>query len=202
MRAVNLLPRDDARRERRRQVNPPALVAVAGVVVLSTMLAAGFLLSSAKVADNRQTLGQLEQELDALPPPPVQSGADATLVEEKKRRVAALGSALSQRIAWDRVLRELSLVLPGDVWLSTLNAKSPVTVAAPPGQAAGAAPSGFTITGYTYSQDAVARLLTRLAVVPHLTNVQLQNSSRTDFAGRSIVQFTILADLRPPGASS
>ena len=62
--------------------------------------------------------------------------------------------------------------------------------------------AGFTISGYTYSQDGVARLLSRLNVLPDLHNVQLQTSSLTKVGTQDIVQFTILADVAPPGAAS
>ena len=61
--------------------------------------------------------------------------------------------------------------------------------------------SGFTINGRTYSQDGVARLLARLALVPHLTNVTLQHSSAaTSETGRKVVEFTINATVKGVGA--
>ena len=54
----------------------------------------------------------------------------------------------------------------------------------------------LTISGYTYSQDSVARLLERLSVVPDLTNVQLQTSAWTKLAGRNVYAFTIISDIR------
>ena len=91
-----------------------------------------------------------------------------------------LGTALGNRIAWDRVLREVSLVLPEDVWLETMSTNGPDPAAAatppPPGQAL--SPGGaFSITGYTYSHDGVARLLARLSVIPHLEDVKLGSST-------------------------
>ena len=87
--------------------------------------------------------------------------------------MSALSTALTSRIAWDRVFREFSLVLPDDVWLTTLTAKSPISPLTNVRRRTGAAPSQFTIQGRTYSHDGVARLLSRLQVVPDLTNVQL-----------------------------
>ena len=99
----------------------------------------------------------------------VNNTAADTLNAESAARVTAVSGALQRRVSWDRVLRELSMVLPSDVWLTTLTAKAPqsaiLTVpAAPP--APGATPTGLVIGGYTYSQDAVARLLSRLAGRP------------------------------------
>jgi len=106
-------------------------------------------------------------------------------------------------------MRELSLVLPEDVWLSKLSAKSPISPSAPstPGTplvapTAGVPPTEMTIDGYTYSHDAVARLLSRLAVIPDLQNVALQSSSLAGVGKQTIVHFSIAADVRSPGASS
>ena len=117
----------------------------------------------------------------------------------------ALNTALSRRVAWDRVFRELSLILPDDVWLTNVSAKAPVasSAAAPPAAAApgsSVAATGFTLDGYTYSHAGVARLLQRLSVIPDLVNVQLQQSTLTKSGNAMIVHFVIAADVRTPGA--
>ncbi len=204
MRAINLLPRDDARRGAQR---PQWIVLVP--VVLAVLLAAGlsatFLQASGKVKDKQAELASLQEALQAIPTPDAAKVKSQTaLAADKQARATALSSALSRRVAWDRVFRELSLVLPDDVWLATLSAKAPVlsSVATPPAPAvpgSSVAATGFTLDGYTYSHAAVARLLSRLAVVPDLVNVQLQTSARTKLGTASAVHFTIAADVRRPG---
>jgi hypothetical protein len=61
---------------------------------------------------------------------------------------------------------------------------------------------GFNIEGYTYSHDAVARLLSRLSVVPDLEQVQLVTSERAKLGNRTVIHFRIGANVRAPGASS
>jgi Tfp pilus assembly protein PilN len=194
VRAVNLLPRDD-RRVRSRQTNPVAVGGVAAFVAMTAILAALFLVTSAGVADKQDRLDAAQSELAATPVPPPAPASASALEQEKGQRITALSAALSKRMAWDRVLRELSLVLPEDVWLSSLSAKAPA-------QVAGAPAAGFTITGQTYSHDGVARLLARLAVVPHLSNIQLQHSSQAaSEGGRKVVEFSIQAVVKAPGAA-
>jgi Tfp pilus assembly protein PilN len=193
MRAVNLLPRDDAR-SKSRQTNPVVLGGVIAGVAATAILAAAFLTVSAGLADKQERLDAAQSELDATPVPPPADTSAATLQQEKGQRVVALSTVLGRRVAWDRILRELSLVLPEDVWLSSLSAKAPSEAAD--------APAGFTVTGKTYSHDGVARLLARLAVVPHLSAVQLQHSSMTPSeAGRPIVEFSIQALIKAPGSA-
>ena len=93
----------------------------------------------------------------------------------------------------------MSLLQPEDVWLTNLAATAPTTGAPASGTAAPA--SGFTLTGSTYSQNGVARFLSRLSVIPDLANVRLQSSQSAVVGKRELVQFTILADLRAAGGA-
>jgi Tfp pilus assembly protein PilN len=228
MRAVNLLPREEPRRSGPALTVPEQMVLAAPLLGVALLLA-GFLLASAKVHKENSTLSGLRAQLEALPArkhAPVDTG----LVVQHDERISALAQALSGRVAWDRILREISSVLPEDVWLTSLDVQSPDGAeAAPPAPAptTGAATtpttttpasttpapatsspasssglSPLTVSGYTYSQEGVARLLARLAVIPELTHVTLQKSVRTPVSGRPVVNFTIQADLRRPGASS
>jgi Tfp pilus assembly protein PilN len=198
MRAVNLLPRDH--KQTRNRPSTPVLVAVCAVVLVVAVLGADYMMQSGKVAKEQQQLDALEAKVHALPPAPAgPSAAQTQLAGEHSARVTALSSALANRVAWDRVFREFSLVLPDDVWLTTLTAHAPVS----PGAAAGAAPpasgSGptqFTISGNTYSHDGVARLLSRLQLIPDLQNVTLVSSALTKVGSQEVVSFQIAADIR------
>jgi Tfp pilus assembly protein PilN len=221
--AINLLPRDDGRGTQRKGTNVVVLVGVIGAVLVTALVSGLFLRAHSKVAARQAELKSAKQELAMIPKPAqTQVQQQDALVADKQARVGALSAALARRVAWDRVLREFSLVLPNDVWLLNLSAKAPtsaiatgVTPAAPASSSASsssgssstasavpAATQEFAIEGYTYSHDAVARLLTRLAVVPDLTNVQLQSSERAKLGGRPIVHFRISADVKQPGGAS
>ena len=203
MRAINLLPRDDTRRNQKTQWI--VLVPVVVAVLLAAVLSATFLSASGKVKDREAQLLTLKDTLSAIPTPDASKiQTQSALASDKQVRVTALSSALSRRVAWDRIFRELSLVLPDDVWLTTLSAKAPVsssTAAAPAPAATGttAAATQFTLDGYTYSHAAVARLLSRLSVIPDLVNVQLQQSTLTDVGTTKAVHFIIVADVRQGG---
>ena len=194
MRAVNLLPRESQRSNLR--PSPPVLTGVVGAIVVTTALCAGFLLQSAKVAEKRNELDAARAELALVPPPAAQqSDAGVGLAAEEVQRVTALQGAISGRIAWDRLLREVSLVLPKDVWVSTLSLTAPL-----PGEADTA--RQFAIAGNAYSHEGVARLLSRFALIPDLTNVQLGSSTRLIPGQKSTVTWNIVARIREPGATS
>lgn len=195
MRAVNLLPRDEAPRsfEAKRGV---VFGAAGGTALVTVVLAAAMISAAGATSAEQDRIDTLNVELAALPKPastPTNEETDAAIVAEKTARIAALSTALGGRVAWDRVLRQISQILPRDVWLATLSATAPLAGGDAP--VAGGAPS-VVINGATYSHDGVARLLSRLAVTPSLTNVRLQSSTAQTTGTRKIVQFTILVDVR------
>jgi len=221
MRAVNLLPRD-AERTRSGGGRRLPLVAGLGGVLLVTAAAAFLVLSASGTIDQRRAdLALTESAIAALPRQESSAAAAGIVAQERADRVAALSAALSSRIPVDRVLRELSFVLPADAWLTGLIANAPKEAdpnTAPQGggqaPAPSGAPSGVTIQGATFSHSSVARVLARLSLLPSLENVRLTASARivpqSDQAGgdqkksrprkqRPLVTFTISADLRSGG---
>jgi Tfp pilus assembly protein PilN len=204
MRAVNLLPKD-VNQQKRKQTSWPTVIGLAGAAVVIAALGAGLLQARGSVADKQDELQSVSAELAAMPAANQRPGdRSAELAAERTKRAAALASAFSYHVSWDRVLRRFALVLPDDVWLTSLTAAAPKTpgLTSTPTATDPAAPSGFTINGYTYSQEGVARLLARLSVLPDLTDVQLQTSALTEIGDRPVIQFTILANVRAGGSTS
>jgi Tfp pilus assembly protein PilN len=189
MRAVNLLPRE-ARGGR--SISPQQMPAVVGAgmgFVVVAALAGGYLSASSKVKTAQADLTAAQTQLAQTPVPPAPqvqvNTTPSAVTAEQAPRLQAVSAVLSQRIAWDRVLREFSLVLPSDVWVLSLQMTAP--------QTAGAA-NGFTVTGSTYSYDSVARMLTRMYLVPDLTGVTLGSVSGS--ASDKIVQFSVNATIK------
>jgi Tfp pilus assembly protein PilN len=202
MRAVNLLPRDQGQRTISKESLPVVVGGCTGLLVLA-VLGAMFMMGSGKIASQQRKLDDLNRQFQALPPPPPgPTAAQQQLAGEQSARVSALTTALSSRVSWDRVFREFSLILPEDVWLTSLSAKSPISPATNASSTGGSTvPSMFTIQGRTYSHDGVARLLSRLQVVPDLTNVQLISSTRSKVGNQPVVEFTVAADIAAAGGS-
>ncbi|MFN2628579.1 MAG: PilN domain-containing protein [Gaiellaceae bacterium] len=208
MRAVNLLPRDlSGQRTFISQQNVPALVGAGLGILVTGALALGVLHESGRLSTARGTLANLQTQVHSLPPQAQQQpGRNAQLAGEQNARILAVSNAIGARLAFDRILREFSLVLPNDVWLSTMT----LSVPDPAQVAAGSPRTDFSINGTTYSHDSVARLLTRLALIPDLENVNLTNSTRQvapgatqGGVGASTVQFNITAGIKPaPGAAA
>jgi Tfp pilus assembly protein PilN len=203
MRAVNLLPRQQVAQKRERP-NTVVLVAAIGGAAVVLALVAGALLANRSVDRERQSLNTARATLATTPARHISSATNAfrsSILSKREQRSLAVASALGKRVAWDRILRRFALVLPDDVWLTSLNGTVPLD--SPPAAPATSTqtalpptPTALTISGYTYSQESVARLLERLEVVPDLKNVQLQNSQTATVGGQHIFNFTIVSDIR------
>jgi len=200
MRAVNLLPRQSVE-QRRERPNAVVLVAAIGGAAVVLGLVGGTLVANRSVNRERQALSSARAVLAVTPAHHVSASTQAfrqQVLTQREQRSLALASALSKRVAWDRILRRFALVLPDDVWLTALNGTVPLDTppAATTTSALPAPATELNMQGYTYSQESVARLLDRLAVVPDLKNVQLQSSTASVVSGRNVISFSIVADIR------
>jgi Tfp pilus assembly protein PilN len=210
MRAVNLLPADATRVRRwgagagdrggaKRVFVAAALVAA----VLMAALVAAFVYTHSSVSDKQETLAGLEQEVATAKAKA--AAVQAARANAQARRVAVT-EVTSKRITWEQVLRDLSRVLPANVWLQNLQAQSPTptvgaaTASTTTTTSTGTTPTAFLVTGFTSSQKGVARVMDRLSVLPWLSDVSLQQSTRADTGnGGKAVQFTIGANLSSTG---
>ena len=202
MRAVNLLPRQQIE-QKREGPNAVKLVALIGGAAVLLALVAGTLVARRSVDRQQQALSTARAVLAVTPAHHVSAQTQSfrqQVLTKREQRSLALASALSKRVAWDRILRRFALVLPNDVWLTGLTGTVPLD---PPATAAVTTPSALpapatelTISGQTYSQESVARLLERLSVVPDLTDVQLQSSTSSTIGGQNVISFTIVANIR------
>ncbi len=225
MRAINLLPKDDGRRSRRKPPGPVVLTGIVGSVLVTALICGLLIMAHGKAQSKQAELDGLRQELAAIPvPAQAEVARSDALATDKQNRITALNAALARRVAWDRVLREFSMILPSDVWLLRLTGKPPTlsTDLAGPAPAATATPSAstavtgvaapagastdgdvmFLAEGYTYSQDGVARLMARMQVVPDFEHIQLISSERAIVGGRAVYHFSVGADIRHPGGGA
>jgi len=202
MKAANLLPSDRQTGQgssgsfltRRPLLTAGFVLAIAAAVLLGFM----FHSTSKTISSRQATVSDLDAQIAKLTPKSG-NGADSTAA-----RVAAVTATAEQRNSWDGFLYSLSRVVPEDVWLLNLSGTLPAPAVTTPGVApppppppgaSAAAPTGFTLTGYTYSQPSVARLMRRLALLPWLDSVSLVTSTKQALGDHTVYQFTVGANL-------
>lgn len=207
MRAFDLMPKEETREKGGRVGLAKIAVALLGLVLFAG-LAAAYLFTGAAVMTKQGELDDLRAQLAELDVASEEPTSEApALAGQGQARTTALSAALAIRIAWDRVLREVSLVLPEDVWLTQLSATTPNAAqggaGAPPTAVAGStSPNSLTAVGLARSHESVALFLSRLESIPELTMVQLQASTGADSETGRVYSFTILAGVDPLGAPS
>jgi Tfp pilus assembly protein PilN len=197
MRAFNLLPRDEVRtvKEGASSPLPQVLVALAGVLAFAA-LAALYLMAGTDVTAKKGQAEDLRAELAAYQSTAQEPSLDdksAALANERVGRTNALASALGKRLAWDRLLREIALVIPDEVSVSQIQGSSPAAAAT--ASADGSPVTNLTIIGTTADQASVAEFMARLSVIRQLVAVQLKEAGESPNDPTRVV-FTITATLR------
>jgi Tfp pilus assembly protein PilN len=130
----------------------------------------------------------------------------AVLQTKRTEMTATAASIDAARVPWSTIFEEISLVIPENVRLQSLTCAVPATML--PGPAAAPEAAGtelaadITFTGQTYEHKDVAEFMTALGLLPHLTNIQLSNSTKAASTGttgtttQSLTTFTVTASLR------
>jgi Tfp pilus assembly protein PilN len=190
VRPINLIPTEQRRGASR---GPGGHSSLNGYIVLGALGAAvlcalAVVMTSNQINSKTEELAgiqgdsqQEKQVADALRP----YGQFADLQRARMTQVETVAAA---RYDWERPLRQLSRAIPRNVWLLAVAATQSPNVDVDSGGAGGdistmrektPAPA-FTLSGCTYSQHAVARVMTRMRNLDDVTAVRLAKSVRKD----------------------
>ncbi|HET9198600.1 MAG TPA: hypothetical protein VFN92_10150 [Solirubrobacterales bacterium] len=95
-----------------------------------------------------------------------------------EQRLMTVSSLADSRFDWERVVRELSLVLPGDVWLTELNASASggSEAGGDSGLRSSIAGPAMELAGCTVGQESVARFVNALKDIDGVTRVAVASS--------------------------
>lgn len=180
MRPVNLLPaelREGAQAPMRTGPVPYFVIGALAAVLAGVAL---LVLTGNQISERKTEVAQLKRE-------------DAAAVQEAKRltaytqfqalheqRVATISSLADSRFDWERVMRELALVLPHDVWLTELSASA--SSESESGEGGGGALRGsiagpaLVLGGCATGQESVAGFVTALKDIDGVTRVGVESS--------------------------
>lgn len=184
MRPVNLIPPEDQRGDRSPMRTGGASYVLIGALALGLLLIVATTLTSKQISDRESDKQTLEQELQAATARAESLRAFADFRGVQESRTATISSLAKSRFDWERVLRELSLVIPSDVWLVNLTG-----TASPAVQIQDAAEivsrdtvpgPALEIVGCAPSQDSVAGFVAALEDIDGVTRVGVQSSQRSE----------------------
>ena len=199
MRAVNLLPQELRPGHRWAKIGRGAqarrVLGASGIAagVLAIALMGLVVHERGVVADRESSLAEVEARLVAAEAKAAEVRAAQAASDA---RLAAVRDVIARRVVWEDVMRDLGRVLPLNVYLQSMQVSTPTTGAPAAGTAT---PTGFTIVGFADSQNRVAQVLDRLALLPWLADVSLTSSVRGGGDPATPVQFTIGATFSSTG---
>jgi len=182
MRPVNLIPPEDRRgggAPLRTGPLPYVLVGGLGLLLLGVV---ALVLAGNKVSERESEVAKLERE-DARAAAKAQRLASYTEFRAmSEQRVATVSELADSRFDWERVMRELALILPKDVWLVSLTATAAPGVGVEGGGGGssgmrGAIPGpALELSGCAKGQEGVAGFVTALDDIDGVTRVGVQSS--------------------------
>jgi Tfp pilus assembly protein PilN len=187
MRPVNLIPTD----QRRGQHAPARTGPMVPYLVVGLMLAAlagvtAVVLVGNQISEREAEAAELKREESALRVRAEQLAAYTKFQTVRVQRAATVASLADSRFDWERVLRELALVLPEDVWL--IKATGTASPAVAPTDGASVSTRGAVVgpalelKGCAPGQESVAGFVAALEDIDGVTRVGVATSKRPDLA--------------------
>ncbi len=117
MRPVNLIPPEHRRRERGPARTGVAPWAIVGALVLALAAITAVTMFGNQISEREAERDRLELEEAALTAQAQAVAPYAGFASLALARQATVTSLAQSRFDWERVMRELALVMPADVWL-------------------------------------------------------------------------------------
>ena len=185
MRPVNLIPPEDRRGGQAPLRTGPFAYIVLGALVAALVGVTALVLVGNQISERKNEVAQLKRENAAAKDQAERLAAYTQFQLLSEQRVATVTSLADSRFDWERVMRELTLVLPDDVWLVGLSAT------ATPGVSVGGGGSASGLRGATRGpalqlngcaagQESVAGFVTALKDIDGVTRVGVQSSQLAD----------------------
>jgi len=181
MKAVNLITTEQRRAQSSGALGGSSYI-VLGVLAVLLLMVAGYVLTSNNVNQRKSDAAEAKAQADQLEAEVAARGAYTDFAQLKEARVASVSTVADTRFDWERLMRELSRVMPAGSWLQTTDAS--VT-----GNVTGAEPTTTTTTGApvtpqpkanlvgcTPEQTDVAAMMVRMRELHRVSDVELNES--------------------------
>jgi Tfp pilus assembly protein PilN len=188
MRPVNLIPPEQRHGSQSPLRTGPLPYLLLGGLVALLVGVALLVVTSNQVSERKSEVVTLKREDEAAQKRAERLAPYVQLAQLQQQRTVTVNELANSRFDWERTMRELSKVIPSDVWLTTLNASaSPEATSSGSGsstESSGAsalrssiAGPALEITGCANGQDGVAGFVTALKQIDGVTRVGVQSSA-------------------------
>lgn len=181
MRPVNLIPAEQRSGARKPMRGGPLAYIVVGAMIAALLAVTVLVVTNNQISDRKAEIAQLQSERTVVEARAAELSAYTQFHSVEEQRAATVASLADSRFDWHRVMRELALILPGDVWLDSLTGSvSPESASeGSTGLALRASIPGpaLEMTGCAKSQDAMAGLIGALKEIDGVTRVGIESSA-------------------------
>lgn len=185
MRPVNLIP-PESRTEGRPFRSGPLVYIVIGLLVVALGGVTALVLTENQISDRKDEVAQLRREDAAVSARAQRLAAYTQFQTLREQEVSTVTTLADSRFDWERVMRELSLVLPNDVWLTSLDAGAASEASTGSGGSGGSslrasiAGPALELSGCTVGHDGVAGFITALEDIDGVTRVGVESSDLSE----------------------
>lgn len=182
MRPVNLIPPEQRRGEQAQLRTGPLMYIVLGALALVLIGVALLVTTDNRISDSKAEVATLEREDSLAQAKAKRLAAYSQFRTLAEQRITTVRSLADSRFDWERVMRELALILPNDVWLTNLTASATSSSAAAGGEGSASGLRGaiagpaLELTGCATGQEGVAGFITALKDIEGVTRVGVQTS--------------------------
>ncbi len=189
MRPVNLIPQEERRGTRSQMRGGPLAYVVLGALLAALAAVTVLVVTNNQISDRKAEVTTLTAEIATAEALAAESAAYTQFHQVSEQRVATITNLANSRFDWEKVLRQLSLVTPSDVWLTNLTGtvKPGVSVngAASVGLRESVAGPALEMLGCAAGQESVARFVRTLKEIDGVTRVGVQFSELPSGGGSS-----------------
>jgi Tfp pilus assembly protein PilN len=192
VRPVNLIPPEDRRGEQAPLRTGPLVYIVLGALVAVLVGVVALVLTDNQISERKDEVAKLKREDAAAAARATRLASYTRFRSLSEQRVETVQSLADSRFDWERVMRELSLVLPGDVWLVSLTGSATPDTSVSGGGSGGSSGAGLRssipgpaleLVGCATGQEAVAGFVAALKDVDGVTRVGVQSSELAEPKG-------------------
>jgi Tfp pilus assembly protein PilN len=180
VRPVNLIPKEERLGAPKSLRSGPTAYIIVGALVAALLGVTTLVVTGNRIDDLNGEVAQVEGEIAGTEAKAQELSAYTQFHSVREQRVATVAGLADSRFDWERVMRELALILPDDVWLTGLTASANPSVAPAGGASVPLRSSipgpALSLVGCAKGQTGVAGFVQSLKDIDGVTRVGVEST--------------------------
>jgi Tfp pilus assembly protein PilN len=174
MRPINLIPEEERRAHGGAARTGPLAFIVVGALGLLLIGVLMVVLASNEIGDREDEVAKLEARKIAVTARAELLSPYASFEQVAQQRIQSVAALADNRFDWERIMRQLALILPPEVNLTSLTGSAG---GGTEGTETGLSTPSLALTGCAPGQESVATIVAALKQIDGVTRVGLSNST-------------------------